>query len=257
MADVSRRALLQGALALPAALAANRATAECAPDDATARQLREDFPWLARYATDNAARIAAGTRVDVVFMGDSITEGWAKAHPAFFSARSGHVCRGISGQTTPQMVLRMMADVVALRPRAVHILGGTNDVAGNTGPMTATATRDNLRAMAILAQHAGIHVLVGSVPPAASFWWRPELQPRRAIQALNAAIAADVRALGATWVDYTPVLATDDGAMRGTCSDDGVHPNAAGYDAMETVLTPVLRQGPAPSRAGKRAAARA
>jgi lysophospholipase L1-like esterase len=109
--------------------------------------------------------------------------------------------------------------------------------------------------MAILAQHAGIHVLVGSIPPAASFWWRPELHPRRAIEALNSALAADVHALGATWVDYTPVLATDDGAMRVTCSDDGVHPNAAGYDAMETVLKPVMRRVLAPAQAAAIASA--
>jgi lysophospholipase L1-like esterase len=135
-----------------------------------------------------------------------------------------------------------MADVVALRPRAVHFLGGTNDIAGNTGPMTAAATRDNLHAMTVIAQRAGMHVLIGSIPPAASYWWRTSVQPRAAIAALNAALAIDARALGATWVDYTPVLATADGAMRKTCSDDGVHPNAAGYDAMEAVLLPLLRQ---------------
>ena len=243
MADRSRRALLQGALALPATLAATRAAAAgCVPDDANARQLREDFPWLARYADDNAARIAAGPPVDVVFLGDSITEGWATAHPAFFSAGSGRVCRGIGGQTTPQMLLRTMADVVALHPRAVHILGGTNDIAGNTGAMTPAATRDNLQAMAVIAQRAGIRVLVASIPPAASYWWRPAIQPRQAIRMLNQALASDVRALGATWVDYTPALATADGAMRTSCSDDGVHPNAAGYDAMEAVLQPLLRE---------------
>lgn len=243
MADRSRRALLQGALALPAALAAARAAAaDCPPEDAGARQLREDFPWLGRYADDNAARIASGTPVDVVFLGDSITEGWATAHPTFFSPGSGRVCRGISGQTTPQMLLRTMADVVALRPRAVHILGGTNDIAGNTGPMTPAATRDNLHAMTVIAQRAGIRVLIGSIPPAASYWWRPSVQPRGAIQALNATLATNARALGATWVDYTPALATADGDMRKTCSDDGVHPNAAGYDAMEAVLQPMLRQ---------------
>jgi lysophospholipase L1-like esterase len=108
--------------------------------------------------------------------------------------------------------------------------------------MTPAATRDNLHAMAVIAQRAGIRVLVGSIPPAASYWWRPSIQPRRAIRMLNQALAIDIHALGATWVDYTCALATADGAMRASCSDDGVHPNAAGYDAMEAVLHPLLRQ---------------
>jgi lysophospholipase L1-like esterase len=242
MADVSRRALLQGALALPAAAALPApAVAECAPDDAHARQLREDFPWLARYAADNAARIASGASADVVFLGDSITEGWAKERPDWFAPALRHVCRGISGQTTPQMVLRTMPDVVALRPRVLHVLGGTNDIAGNTGPMTQGATRDNLRAITAIAQRAGIRVLVGAIPPATRFWWQPALQPRDAIRALNAGLAADAAATGAIFVDYTAVLATTDGAMRADYSDDGVHPNAAGYAAMEAVLQPRLR----------------
>jgi hypothetical protein len=140
-------------LALPVASAARAADAPAAPAGLSEEERRRltDFPWLARYADDNARVLAAGKPVTLVFMGDSITQGWPDKRPAFF-AQGGRVGRGIGGQTTPQMVLRMMADVIALRPRAVHIMAGTNDIAGNTGPMTAQQTHDNLAAMATLAK---------------------------------------------------------------------------------------------------------
>lgn len=215
------------------------------------RRLREDWPWLGRYAADNAALQAAGTRVDIVFMGDSITEGWREKRPGFF--RAGRVCRGIGGQTTPQMLLRMMADVVALRPRAVHIMAGTNDIAGNTGPMTGRQSQDNLAAMTELADAHGIRVLLASVPPAAAFPWRPGLETVGPIRALNAWARRYAAQAGATWVDYTPALATPSGAMRPGLADDGVHPTAAGYDAMAAVLEPVLARMMAASKPTRRA----
>lgn len=203
------------------------------------RQLATDWPWLGRYAADNAALAASGAKTDIVFMGDSITEGWRGSRPDFF--RPGRVGRGISGQTTPQMVLRMMADVVAHRPRYVHIMAGTNDIAGNTGPMTPAQTHDNLAMMVMIAKSAGIGVLLASVPPADGFPWKPGLPtvaPIRAINAWAKDYAANNRI---TFVDYTPALATPGGAMRPGFADDGVHPTPAGYAAMEQVLTPILR----------------
>ena len=233
---LDRRALLGAAAILPLA-AASPALA----DDAHEKQMREDFPWLGRYAEANAALIASGKPVGTVFMGDSITEGWQAKHPAYF-ANTNHVCRGISGQTTPQMVLRMMADVVHLKPKAVHIMAGTNDIAGNTGPMTAAQTEDNLRMMAEVAKAAGITVLLASIPPSASFPWRPGLAVTEPIRALNRWIEGYARETGATWVDYTPALATAAGGMKPGMAVDGVHPTAEGYAAMERVLAPVVRR---------------
>lgn len=208
-------------------------------DAAREKRLREDWAWWGRYAEDNARLKAAGTPVGVVFMGDSITEGWRDKRPEFFG--KGRVGRGIGGQTTPQMVLRMMPDVIALRPRAVHIMAGTNDIAGNTGPMTRAQTYDNLMAMAQLAQANGIAVLLASVPPAAAFPWRPGLATVEPIAEINAWIRAYAARIGATHVDYSPALGDGRGGIRKGFALDGVHPEAAGYAAMEKVLEPVLR----------------
>ena len=180
--SIDRRALIGGSLL--AVAGASAATAQ--KDD---RQMREDWPWLGRYAAENAALRASGARTGIVFMGDSITEGWRDKRPGFFV--NGRVCRGIGGQTTPQMVLRMMADVVALKPRAVHIMAGTNDIAGNTGPMTPAQSQDNLAAMAMLAKAHGIRVLIASIPPADGFPWRPGLATVEPIRALGKKLCGD------------------------------------------------------------------
>lgn len=203
------------------------------------RRRLTDFPWLARYAEDNARITAAATPVKLVFMGDSITQGWPDKHPAFFAAE-GRVCRGIGGQTTPQMVLRMMADVIALKPRAVHIMAGTNDIAGNTGPMTLQQTQDNLAAMATLAQASGIAVLLASVPPAARYYWRPGLDTVTPITAINQWLASYAATHGHTFVDYHGAMQDGAGGMRPGLAYDGVHPTEAGYAVMEQVLSPIL-----------------
>lgn len=227
--------LAAGAALLPATACAQEESYEVKRQ----RQLATDWPWLGRYAADNAALAASGKPTDIVFMGDSITEGWVGKRPEFF--RAGRVGRGISGQTTPQMVLRMMADVIAHRPKFVHIMAGTNDIAGNTGPMTPQQTHDNVAMMVMLAQAAKIGVLIASVPPADGFPWRPGLATVAPIRALNAWIKTYAAQTGATFVDYTPALATSGGAMKPGFADDGVHPTATGYAAMEAVLTPILR----------------
>jgi lysophospholipase L1-like esterase len=197
-----------------------------------------DFGMIGYYAEDNSALLASKAPITIVFMGDSITEGWLDKRPGFF--RPGRVDRGISGQTTSQMVLRMMSDVVALRPRAVHIMGGTNDIAGNTGPMTPQMSEDNVRAMTDIAQRHGIKVLLASVPPAAKFPWAPGIETRHAIAELNRRLKNVARQSGATWIDYHPVLDDGSGAMKAGLAGDGVHPTEAGYDAMATVIEPVL-----------------
>ncbi|MEH3048459.1 GDSL-type esterase/lipase family protein [Sphingomonas adhaesiva] len=230
---IDRRTLF-GAAALAGLATATAAQA----DDAADARLRTDWPWLARYAEDNRRLIASGARTGIVFMGDSITQGWIDKRPAFFTP--GRVDRGIGGQTTPQMLLRMMADVVALKPKVMHLMAGTNDIAGNTGPMTLAQTRDNLTAMVQLARANGIAVLVASVPPAATFPWRPGLDVQTPIRAINDWLRRSAPAMGATFVDYTPALADAAGAMKPGFASDGVHPTAQGYDAMERVLSPVL-----------------
>lgn len=238
MIPIVRRAFLTGTLVLP--LAARAAAQERQSwAEKHSSQLLTDWPWLGRYADDNAKLRAAGTRVDIVFMGDSITEGWRGKRPGFFTP--GRVCRGISGQTTPQMVLRMMADVVALKPRFVHIMAGTNDIAGNTGPITIPQTCDNLRAMTQLARANGIEVLLASVPPADHFPWVPGLATAAPIRTINAWIRDYARRAKATFIDYTPILADSAGAMKPGLASDGVHPTEAGYIAMESVLAPILK----------------
>ncbi|MCH8686224.1 SGNH/GDSL hydrolase family protein [Pedomonas mirosovicensis] len=239
MAEVSRRVILAGAMAAPALVGSLRARAET-HESAAERRLHEDWAYLGRYAEDNARLIAEGKPVSIVFMGDSITEGWRDKRPGFFTP--GRVGRGIGGQTTPQMLVRMMPDVVALKPRAVHIMAGTNDIAGNTGPMTEEMTRNNIRAMTAVAKQHGIRVILASIPPAASFPWRPGLETVAPIRALNRWIKAFAEESGSLWLDYHPVLSDGQGGMRPGLAYDGVHPTEAGYDAMGAALAPVLSQ---------------
>lgn len=242
---LNRRNLIRAAFALPAMLASGAWAKQKIPPGADWNTwfhswFARDFGMVGYYADDNRALLQSKARVDVVFMGDSITEGWFDKRPGFFT--SGRIDRGIGGQTTSQMVLRMISDVVALRPRAVHIMGGTNDIAGNTGPMTAQMSEDNLRAMTDIAQRQGINVMIASVPPAGSFPWAANVETRRAIAELNARLKRLANDAGATWVDYHPVLDDGKGAMKPGLAYDGVHPTEAGYDAMATVIEPVLRR---------------
>jgi lysophospholipase L1-like esterase len=140
------------------------------------------------------------------------------------------------------MVLRMMSDVVALKPKAVHIMAGTNDIAGNTGPMTPEMTQNNFRAMSDIARREGIKLLLASIPPAASFPWRPGLETRQPIAAMNVWLKRFAHESGVTWIDYHPVLDDGTGAMKPGLASDGVHPTEAGYDAMATVIEPILRK---------------
>jgi lysophospholipase L1-like esterase len=236
---IDRRTLAAALALLPFGPAlAQDAAREESWDEKWARWLREDWPMLGRYRDANAQVLASGVKTSIVFMGDSITEGWREKRPGFFKA--GRVGRGIGGQTTPQMVLRMMQDVVQLKPRFVHIMAGTNDIAGNTGKITLPQTFDNYRAMAGLAKANGIQVIFGSVPPADHFPWRPGLEVVKPIREINAWLAANAKAMGASFVDYTPALADAKGAMKPGLAYDGVHPTEAGYDVMAGVIEPVL-----------------
>lgn len=204
-----------------------------------------DWAWLCRYHAANLA--LAGQSIDTVFLGDSITEGWSYADPAMFAP--GTVNRGISGQTSPQLVLRFMADVVALKPSVVHLMIGTNDVAGNTGPTSPQAFKDNIRAMADLAHANGIVMVVGSIPPADRMTWRPELSPAGRIAELNAWLKAFAAERGLVYADYYGALAGTGGELPDRYGPDGVHPNAAGYALMRPVALAAVAE--AASRAGR------
>jgi lysophospholipase L1-like esterase len=243
---IERRRFFQGVLAAPLLLSAPAAFAKKSmPPGADWTKwfhgwFERDFGMIGYYAEENAKLLASREPVDIVFMGDSITEGWMDKRPGFFTR--GRIDRGIGGQTTSQMVLRMFSDVVALKPKAVHIMAGTNDIAGNTGPMTAQMTENNIEAMSDIARRHGSKVLLAPIPPAASFPWRPGLETRPRIAELNRWLKRFASESGATWIDYWSVLDDGTGAMKPGLASDGVHPTEAGYDAMATVIEPILRK---------------
>jgi lysophospholipase L1-like esterase len=201
---------------------------------------QNDWAQLNRYRADNQALLASQAKVDVVFMGDSITEGWVSKAPDLF--KLGRVGRGISGQTTPQMLVRFRQDVIDLKPRVVHIMAGTNDVAGNTGPMTPEMTQANLMSMVDLARAHKIKVVLGSIPPADHFFWRPESQPIPAIPNLTAWIKEYAKAQKIPYADYFAAMANEKGVMKPGLASDGVHPTPEGYAVMNPIAERAIAQ---------------
>lgn len=226
--------LLCTAAGVPAMLPAGTAAS---PEE---ERLHSDWPYLARYRDQNRELKASGSRIDAVFLGDSITEGWLQKAPAFFSA--GRICRGISGQTTPQLLLRFRQDVIDLRPRAVHIMAGTNDIAGNTGPSTLEMIQDNLLGMTEIALANRVQLIFASIPPASDFPWRPGVDTITPIGAMNAWLKGHAARTRATYADYFAVLSDGQGAMRDGLAFDHVHPTEAGYAAMRPVAEAALRR---------------
>ena len=198
-----------------------------------------DWAWLCRFRADNAAA-ATTAPPQVVFMGDSITEGWWRADQGFFE--HGNTNRGISGQTSPQMLLRFWQDVIALHPRAVHIMAGTNDVAGNTGPNRIEDYKNNIRAMASLARANGIAVILASVPPADHFSWKPAMQPAFRVAEMNAWLKDYAATEHFAYADYYAAMVDKGGAMKAEFTGDGVHPEAAGYAVMRPIAERAIAQ---------------
>lgn len=192
----------------------------------------QDWPNLNRYQNENAILkpVEAGQK-RIVFMGDSITEFWSTVDPEYFSGKP-YVNRGISGQTTPQMLLRFRADVIALEPTAVVILAGINDIAGNTGPMTIEMIRDNIFSMIELAKANHIKVILCSVLPAYDFPWKPNQEPIAKIKALNEILQNYAVANKIVYVDYYSAMVDERKALKADYSNDGVHPNKIGYQVM-------------------------
>jgi lysophospholipase L1-like esterase len=233
-------ALIMGFVTVTGQGQATVAAPASAPADDTAKQVASmelklaDWPQLGRYRAENAAMSATKPGEQrVVFYGDSITDSWGRRSDTgdFFPGKP-YVNRGVSGQTTAQMVVRFRQDVIDLHPSAVLILAGTNDVVGNTGPMTPEMTENNFKSMIDLAKANGIRVIVASITPVADYPWRPGLNPAQKIPALNAWLKGYCQIHSVTYVDYYSALVDGSGGMKAGTSFDGVHPNAKGYAIM-------------------------
>jgi lysophospholipase L1-like esterase len=204
------------------------------PELERARKTLADWPNLARYAADNAKLPAAAPGENrVVFMGDSITDAWGRRGGKFWPDRP-YINRGISGQTTPQMLVRFRPDVINLGAKLVVILAGTNDIAGNTGPMTLGQIQNNLASMADLAKANGIRVVMSSVMPVCDYH-RPQMErrPPAKIIALNQWIEAYCKKNNLVYLDYYSAMLDDAKLLRKELTGDGLHPNAEGYAIME------------------------
>lgn len=201
-----------------------------------------DYAQLGRYRVANG-KLAASEPGRVVFYGDSITDAWGngKNAAAFFPGKP-YLDRGISGQTTPQMLIRFQQDVVALKPAAVVILAGTNDIAGNTGIETPEMIQNNFRSMAAIADANGIKLILSSTLPVDDYAWRRGLQPAGKVRALNAWMKEFCASHHYTYLDYYTPLATPEGAMKPGTSKDGVHPTAEGYAIMAPLAQAAIDQ---------------
>lgn len=197
---------------------------------------RTDWGNLRRYAKENEAlKPLKANEKRVVFMGNSITEGWKNTRPSFFAGRP-YINRGISGQTTPQMLLRFRDDVLNLKPAVVVILAGINDIAGNTGPMTLEQSFDNIASMAELARANKIKVVISSVLPAYDFPWRPGMQPAEKVVALNKMLKEYAAKHKHVYVDYFSAMADARKGLPKHLAHDEVHPTEEGYKMMEPMI---------------------
>jgi lysophospholipase L1-like esterase len=237
-------------------VAPNTAAVDCAELPVMTERLAQaektlrDWPNLARYAEANAGVAApAKLEVRVVFMGDSITDSWVSPEYGGFFPGKPYIDRGISGQTTPQMLIRFRPDVIALQPKVVVILAGTNDIAGNTGPMTLGQIEANLASMAELAKANRIHVVLASVLPVSNYGhdrqgnpqdMRTKRPPAKILE-LNTWIKKYAAENGHTYLDYFSAMIDEQGLLQRDLSEDGLHPNAKGYAVMSPLAEQAIR----------------
>lgn len=201
----------------------------------------QDWANLNKYQSQNTQlqSLSKGEK-RIVFMGDSITEFWSAINPDYFLGKP-YINRGISGQTTPQMLIRFRADVIALQPTAVIILAGINDIAGNTGPSSIEMIRDNIFSMAELAKANHIKVILCSVLPAFDFPWKPNQEPIEKIKALNKILKNYAAKNNIVYVNYYSALVDERQGLKLDYSADGVHPNKAGYQIMEPLVEKAIK----------------
>lgn len=220
------------------------ASARAQQDD----KLRTDWADLARYraANDSIGAPKDGER-RVVFMGNSITQAWAPLFAEQFPGKP-YIGRGISGQTSPQMLVRFRQDVIALRPAVVVILAGTNDIAGNTGQSSVEMIADNIRSMNEIARSNGIAVVLASVLPVEDYPWKRGLAPADTIMRLNRWIRAYADSTNAVYLDFHTPMSDDRHGLRAELTRDGVHPNVAGY----RVMAPLADEAIARALAGRK-----
>jgi lysophospholipase L1-like esterase len=218
---------------------------------ASQQKTLQDWPNIARYHDANASvQAPAKTEKRVVFMGDSITDGWQQPQYGGFFPGKPYIDRGISGQTTPQMLIRFRPDVIALQPKVVLILAGTNDLAGNTGPMTVEEIEGNLQSMSELAHDNKIRVVLASVLPVSNYGhdrdgkpvdMRIKREPAKIIE-LNTWIKKYAAEHGDIYLDYFSATVDEHGLFKADLSEDGLHPNAKGYAVMSPLAESAIQQ---------------
>ena len=203
----------------------------------------QDWPNFNRFRQDNyQVGMPSENENRIVFMGNSITESWLDIYPEFFDGKP-YINRGISGQTTPQMLVRFRADVIDLEPKAVVILAGTNDIAGNTGPSTVKMITDNIFSMAELAKEHNILVIISSILPVYEYTWiERELDPVPIISRLNAIIKNYTLKHGHIYLDYYSAMVDDRSGLMPSYTPDGVHPNRDGYKVMSALAEKAIRE---------------
>ena len=200
--------------------------------------LNGDWANLNKYKTENQS--IAPTSNNIVFMGDSITEFWKTNDPTFFS-ENPFIDRGISGQTTSEMLHRFQQDVIDLKPSTVVILAGINDIAENSGPITLNEILENIKAMVALANENHVKVILCSVLPANKFNWKPNIKPEDKVIELNQLIENYAIQNKILYVDYYSKMVDDEKGLQLQYGEDGVHPNLEGYKVMEGILLPYLK----------------
>ena len=204
----------------------------CCVCSSFAQNKRKDWAQFYRYEAKNDSLEKSP---DVVFMGNSITDNWAKLRPDFF-AKYNIAGRGISGQVSSQMLVRFQSDVVALKPKAVVILSGTNDIARNNGPIKLEHVFENIVSMCQIAKYNKIQPIIASVLPCAGFSWIAEVKPAEDIKKLNAMLKEYAKKNKIPYVDYYSALADEQGGLPKSMSKDGCHPNAETYEIMEGIV---------------------
>lgn len=203
--------------------------------------MKQDWANLQKYQADNHNIEKQPLENLVVFMGNSITENWIHSSPDFFS-KNNYIGRGIGGQTTPQMLIRFIPDVIDLKPQVVVILAGTNDIAGNTGASTVKMITDNIKAMALLAVARDIKVVLSSVIPVYNYPWRMQINPIDQIAEVNQWLKNYAQENGHIYLDYYSAMVDKRKGLKRELSEDGVHPNKKGYAIMEPLVREAIEK---------------